>query len=50
MLPRTARAAVKAAPGDAPLRLAFMYVPNGVHMPAWRPAGEAARRRRRRGA
>lgn len=24
----------------APKRLAFVYVPNGVHMPGWRPEGE----------
>ena len=23
----------------APLRTAFLYVPNGVHMPAWTPQG-----------
>jgi len=33
-----APAAGPAAPGGAPLRLAFFYVPNGVHMPAWTPA------------
>ena len=27
-----------AAPATPPKRLAFMYVPNGVHMPDWRPA------------
>jgi hypothetical protein len=27
-----------AAPASPPKRLAFMYVPNGVHMPDWRPA------------
>ncbi len=37
MLP--ARAAVAARP---PLRMAFFYVPNGVHMPAWRPKEEGA--------
>jgi hypothetical protein len=26
-----------ADPGDAPLRVAFLYVPNGVHMPDWTP-------------
>ncbi|MCA9173024.1 MAG: DUF1552 domain-containing protein [Planctomycetales bacterium] len=38
MAPRTARA----ADGEAsiPTRIAFFYVPNGVHMPAWRPEGE----------
>jgi len=24
----------------APLRVAFVYLPNGIHMPAWRPAEE----------
>ena len=35
--------AVQANPGrDArpPLRMAFLYVPNGVHMPGWTPQGE----------
>lgn len=31
-----------AAAGQPPLRLGFFYVPNGVHMPAWRPADEEA--------
>ena len=26
-----------AAPTDRPLRLAFLYVPNGMHMPDWQP-------------
>jgi hypothetical protein len=26
---------------DAPLRVAFVYVPNGVHMPDWTPRGHA---------
>ena len=26
-----------AAPGTPPLRMAFFYVPNGVHMPSWTP-------------
>jgi hypothetical protein len=38
MLP--ARAAAAAA--GAPIRLAYLYVPNGVHMPAWRPREEGA--------
>ena len=25
---------------SAPLRMAFFYVPNGVHMPDWTPSGE----------
>jgi len=28
--------------GRAPNRLAFLYVPNGVHMPDWRPKDEGA--------
>lgn len=32
----TARSALGAA-GKPPVRLAYFYVPNGVHMPAWRP-------------
>ena len=27
--------------GDAPLRVAFLYVPNGVHMPDWTPPADA---------
>jgi hypothetical protein len=27
--------------GDAPLRVAFLYVPNGVHMPDWTPGDDA---------
>jgi hypothetical protein len=30
------------APAKAPMRLAFLYVPNGVHMPDWRPKEEGA--------
>ena len=40
MLPRTLRAAEKVA---APRRMAFIYVPNGVHMDDWTPAREGAR-------
>lgn len=40
MAPVRARAAVGAA--GAPLRLAFMFVPNGVHMPDWTPAATGA--------
>lgn len=41
MTPAVARAggAAKAA-RDLPRRMAFFYVPNGVHMPAWRPTAE----------
>jgi hypothetical protein len=38
MLPNSAGAAV--AQKKAPLRMGFLFVPNGVHMPDWRP-GEA---------
>ena len=32
-----------AAPaGKLPLRAAFLYVPNGVHMPDWTPEGRGA--------
>lgn len=39
MLPATA----VAAEGEAPLRVAFLYVPNGMHMPDWKPASEGTR-------
>jgi hypothetical protein len=38
MLPRTLRAATPAAAAAAPRRMAFVFVPNGIHMPDWRPA------------
>lgn len=42
----TAAAAAKAAPATtasgAPLRMAFLYVPNGVNVEHWRPQGEGA--------
>jgi len=38
MLPSSARAAANAA--QAPRRLALFFVPNGMHMPDWRPAEE----------
>lgn len=34
------RGSVWAASPEPPLRLIFFYVPNGVHMPDWRPAEE----------
>ena len=34
------RASAAPVAKTAPLRLAFVYVPNGVHMPAWTPATE----------
>ncbi len=30
------------APGKAPVRMAFMFVPNGAHMPDWTPTTEGA--------
>lgn len=36
MLPRSARAAAETKP---PVRLAVLYMPNGVYLPAWYPAG-----------
>src|SRR5262245_53704353 len=36
MLPSPARAAGEAA--KAPTRMAFVFVPNGMHMPDWTPA------------
>ena len=40
MLPTRALAA--AAAGKSPTRMAFLFVPNGAHMPDWIPAGEGA--------
>ena len=40
MNPGTARASY--APTKAPVRMAFLYVANGKHMPDWRPANEGA--------
>jgi hypothetical protein len=41
MAPAGAFAAEQAkAARKAPLRMAFLYVPNGKHMPSWRPASE----------
>lgn len=39
--PGSARAA-SLAPAERPVRLAFVYVPNGIHMPHWTPAYEGA--------
>ncbi len=39
MAPRTLLAAAGSAPA-APTRLAFVFVPNGVHMPDWTPEGQ----------
>jgi hypothetical protein len=38
MLPR----ALAAGPGLGPQRLAFLYVPNGMHMPNWTPTKEGS--------
>jgi hypothetical protein len=37
------RAAGGGAADSAPLRMAFLYVPNGKHMPDWTPAQEGAK-------
>ncbi len=43
MLPTFSLAGSTAAKAvETPLRLAFMYVPNGIHMPTWTPAAEGA--------
>src|SRR5947209_18827886 len=34
--------ATAAAPARPPVRLAFVYVPNGVHMPDWTPTAVGA--------
>jgi hypothetical protein len=40
-LPRSLWAA-GAAPAKPPLRMAFLFIPNGAHMPAWTPETEGA--------
>ncbi|MCZ2074814.1 MAG: DUF1552 domain-containing protein [Bryobacterales bacterium] len=40
MMPASGASRARAQP--APLRMAFVYVPNGVHMADWTPAGEGA--------
>ena len=42
MTPAFAAAGRASASGTAPLRLAFTYVPNGITMSEWTPAGEGA--------
>jgi hypothetical protein len=42
MLPRLAVAGLAPAKKELPLRLAVVYVPNGVNMAEWRPAAEGA--------
>ena len=41
MLPTRALAGLAGA-GKPPVRMAFMFVPNGAHMPDWTPAAEGA--------
>ena len=40
MTPTFARGPAAGAAGSGPLRMAFFYVPNGVHMESWRPPAE----------
>ena len=41
MLPRESAAAPGATKaGGPPLRIAWLYVPNGIHMPDWTPGSE----------
>lgn len=42
LVPARALAGTAGAAGGAPVRLAFVYVPNGVHMPHWTPTYEGA--------
>jgi hypothetical protein len=42
MLPAVASAIPAVAPATPPRRLAFVYVPNGIHMRQWTPAAEGA--------
>ncbi len=42
MLPRTALAAAAAAHARPATRVAWVYVPNGIHMQDWTPAAEGA--------
>ncbi len=44
MVPQTARAAAGGS-AVAPTRMAFIYVPNGIHMPDWRPEEVGALRK-----
>ncbi len=39
------RPAAAAATGKSPLRVAFLYTPNGAHMPDWRPVGQGEKLR-----
>ncbi|MCA9237356.1 MAG: DUF1552 domain-containing protein [Planctomycetales bacterium] len=38
----TGSAYAAAGPTPSPTRLAVLYVPNGIHMPAWKPVAEGA--------
>lgn len=40
LAPRAARAAVPGAAGSPPVRMAFLFMPNGVHPGRWTPEGE----------
>ncbi len=40
MLPLTALAAAQQSTKKAPVRMAFLFVPNGMHMPDWTPTTE----------
>jgi hypothetical protein len=42
MLPETVFGAAAASAARPPLRMAFLYVPNGIHMQDWRPQAEGA--------
>ncbi len=40
MMPRVARAAAKTSDDKPPVRMAFVFAPNGKHMPHWTPQDE----------
>ena len=42
MAPRTVLGSTAGAAADAPRRMAFFYVPNGVHMQDWKPKEEGS--------
>jgi hypothetical protein len=42
MTPRRLEAGETKSAGPSPIRTAFLYVPNGVHMPAWTPSATGA--------
>lgn len=39
---RPLRAMAGSAPAETPMRMAFMFIPNGAHMPDWTPTTEGA--------